>query len=116
MLATACLMAAMFFEARNQPRASQIAVQSVVLNRSLKSHKSVCGVLKKHKQFTWAKGGKIPPVRPVGRLDKQAYKVLRKHLYKRNLSRKYLYFNTVRMGRRYKTPVPVVRIANMLFY
>lgn len=58
--ATLCLALNIYFEARNQPLAGQVAVAQVTMNRvhSPKYPDDVCEVVYDHKQFSWYWDGK----------------------------------------------------------
>ena len=58
-----CLSSAVYMEARGESKEGQLAVASVILNRSLVHYKSVCAVVKQPKQFSWYKGDKSMPTR-----------------------------------------------------
>ena len=55
-----CLSMNVYFEARNQPLAGQVAVAQVTMNRvaSPDYPDDVCGVVYQHKQFSWYWDGK----------------------------------------------------------
>lgn len=58
--AVMCLALNVYFEARNQPLAGQVAVAQVTMNRvrSDKFPNDVCEVVYDHKQFSWYWDGK----------------------------------------------------------
>lgn len=59
-LAIMCLAMNVFWEARDQPLAGQVAVAQVTMNRVASSDypNDVCGVVYQHKQFSWYWDGK----------------------------------------------------------
>ena len=59
-LAVMCMAMNVFFEARNQPIAGQVAVAQITMNRvaSPKYPDTVCGVVNQYKQFSWYWDGK----------------------------------------------------------
>lgn len=59
-----CLASAVYFEARGEPLAGQLAVAQVVINRSESSRfpSSYCGVVYQRAQFSFVQEGKIPSV------------------------------------------------------
>jgi spore germination cell wall hydrolase CwlJ-like protein len=66
-----CLALAIYFEARSEPVAGQIAVAEVVYNRVI-DHRfpdTVCDVVWQRKQFSWTHDGKSDKPK-----DKQTYK------------------------------------------
>lgn len=60
-----CLAQAIYFEARGEPLAGQLAVGRVVINRAESSAfpDDYCGVVKQRAQFSFVKNGRIPRVR-----------------------------------------------------
>lgn len=60
-----CLAGAIYFEARGEPLAGQLAVAKVVINRkhSPKFPDSYCGVVFQRSQFSFVKGGRMPRIR-----------------------------------------------------
>lgn len=57
-----CLAQAIYFEARGEPLAGQLAVAQVIINRS-ESHQfpaDYCSVVTQRGQFSFVKGGRIP--------------------------------------------------------
>ena len=60
-----CLASAVYFEARGEPLAGQLAVAKVIMNRanSRQFPSSYCGVVKQRSQFSFVKGGNIPAPR-----------------------------------------------------
>ena len=62
-----CLAGAIYFEARGESLAGQLAVANVIVNRT-KSGRfpgDMCGVVKQRGQFSFVRGGQIPTVRNV---------------------------------------------------
>ena len=59
-IAVMCLSLNVYWEARNQPVAGQVAVAQVVMNRVLDERypNTVCGVVYENKQFSWYWDGK----------------------------------------------------------
>lgn len=60
----ACLAGAVYFESKGEPLAGQLAVAEVILNRasSGKFPSSICGVVTQKRQFSFVRGGRIPPI------------------------------------------------------
>lgn len=60
-----CLAEAIYFEARGEPLAGQLAVAQVIVNRSESNlfPESYCDVVTQRGQFSFVKGGRIPAVR-----------------------------------------------------
>lgn len=59
-----CLAGAIYFEAKGEPLAGQLAVADVILNRTKSGRfpEDVCGVVKQPGQFSFVRGGSIPSI------------------------------------------------------
>ena len=55
-----CLASAMWHEARGESLTGQIAVAHVILNRAKYEQKSICAIIKAHKQFSFVHRGVVP--------------------------------------------------------
>lgn len=104
-----CLATAVYNESRNQPEVTQLAVMSVVMNRGSDPCKTI---LEPH-QFAFVKKGRIPPVKEP-KTFKKIQKLVREG--RPNLSKKYTFFNELRLGVRYKTDAKPVRLGKLIFY
>ena len=62
--ATRCLAGAIYFEAKGEPLAGQLAVAEVILNRAKSGRypPDVCSVITQRGQFSFVRGGKIPEI------------------------------------------------------
>jgi spore germination cell wall hydrolase CwlJ-like protein len=60
-----CLAGAVYFEARGEPLAGQLAVAQVVINRteSRQFPSTYCGVVHQPRQFSYVKNGRTPHIR-----------------------------------------------------
>lgn len=60
-----CLAGTIYFEARGEPLAGQLAVAKVVMNRSASSRfpDGYCNVVFQRSQFSFVKGGRMPTIR-----------------------------------------------------
>lgn len=58
-----CLAQAVYFESKGEPLEGQLAVAEVIINRSESGRfpSSLCGVVKQKSQFSFVRGGRIPP-------------------------------------------------------
>jgi spore germination cell wall hydrolase CwlJ-like protein len=59
-----CLAGAIYFESKGEPLSGQLAVAEVIINRT-KSGKypaTLCGVVKQPSQFSFVRGGRLPPI------------------------------------------------------
>lgn len=67
-----CLAGAIYFEARGEPLAGQLAVAQVVINRTESSlfPSTYCAVVHQPRQFSFIKGGRMPHIRR----DSQAWR------------------------------------------
>ena len=59
-----CLAGAIYFESKGEPLAGQLAVAEVILNRAKSGRypTTLCGVVKQRSQFSFVRGGQIPPI------------------------------------------------------
>lgn len=57
-----CLAVGVYYEAKGEPLAGQLAVADVILNRTTSGRfpRSVCGVIRQHGQFSFVRGGTMP--------------------------------------------------------
>lgn len=60
-----CLAGAIYFESKGEPLDGQLAVAEVVINRTQSGRypTTLCGVVKQPSQFSFVRGGRIPPIR-----------------------------------------------------
>jgi hypothetical protein len=59
-----CLAGAVYFESKSEPLVGQLAVAEVIINRSRSGRfpASLCGVVKQRGQFSFVRGGRLPPI------------------------------------------------------
>ena len=112
-----CLAGAIYFEARGEPLAGQLAVAEVILNRTASGRfaKSACGVVTQPGQFSFVRGGRIPDVAENARWRTAiaVAKVAMKDAWDSDAA-KALYFNAGRSPGR--SLVRVASIGNHTFY
>lgn len=74
-----CLAGAVYFEARGEPLSGQLAVAQVVINRAESGRfpSSYCGVVFQRSQFSFVKGGQLPPTRRDSEAWKRAKAIAR---------------------------------------
>lgn len=74
-----CLASAVYFEARGEPLAGQLAVAQVVINRAASGHfpSSYCGVVYQRSQFSFVEGGEMPRIKTGSNAWKRAKAVAR---------------------------------------
>lgn len=118
---TLCLAMTVFKEARSEPKKAQYAVLEVVHNRSISPkfpNNDYCSVIKSKGQFSWFKNHKsMTPPKFELESWKESIAVARDFQTKRtNYTRGATYFNTLKLGVRYKTNVKSVRIGQHVFY
>ena len=72
-----CLAGAIYFEARGEPLAGQLAVAEVIVNRAASGRfpASYCGVVMQKSQFSFVKRGRMPPA-PTGSATYQRAKAI----------------------------------------
>ena len=72
-----CLAGAVYFEARGEPLAGQLAVAEVIVNRAASSRfpASYCGVVLQRSQFSFVKHGHMPAI-PAGAATWQRAKAI----------------------------------------
>jgi N-acetylmuramoyl-L-alanine amidase len=58
-----CLASAVYHESKGEPLAGQLAVAEVIINRSRSGRfaPTLCGVITQRSQFSFVRGGRIPP-------------------------------------------------------
>lgn len=122
-----CLALAIFHEARGEPIRGQKMVAEVVLNRTKHPNypNSVCSVVKQPRQFSWVNKNvslSNPPKIIYTNVQaqkswEQAKEIARSQLKnKTNYTNGAVYFNTTRLGVRYKTKTTPCRVGNHIFY
>lgn len=64
-----CLAGAIYFESRSESLVGQLAVAHVVINRveSGRFRPTLCGVVYQPSQFSFVRGGRMPPINTEGR-------------------------------------------------
>jgi spore germination cell wall hydrolase CwlJ-like protein len=72
-----CLAGATYFESRGEPLEGQLAVAEVIINRAESGRfaNSICGVVHQRGQFSFVRGGKMPPVNRSSRAWREALAV-----------------------------------------
>ncbi len=69
-----CLAGAVYFESKGESLEGQLAVARVIINRANSGRfaNSLCGVVFQPSQFSFVRGGEMPPIRTAGRSWRQA--------------------------------------------
>lgn len=72
-----CLAGAVYFEARSETLAGQLAVGRVIIARAASGRfpKSYCGVVYQPSQFSFVRANTMPPIKRESRLWQQAIKI-----------------------------------------
>jgi spore germination cell wall hydrolase CwlJ-like protein len=113
-----CLAGAIYYEAKGEPLAGQLAVAEVVINRAKSGRfpPDVCGVILQRGQFGFVRGGTIPAINEAHAAWKRAVAVAKVALADawNSPASNALYFNTrASFGSRV---VRVAAIGNHIFY
>jgi spore germination cell wall hydrolase CwlJ-like protein len=113
-----CLAVGVYYEAKSEPLAGQLAVADVIINRTKSGRfpKSVCSVITQRGQFSFVRGGKLPtpPANAQWRKAVAVAKVAQKDLWQ-SPAGNALYFHA-----RYAKPswnrARVAQVGNHIFY
>ena len=116
-----CLSLAIFGESRGESLKGQYAIAEVIYNRTKHPDfpDTICGVIKQKSQFYFIRNHRDLTTPPRYELEawKQAVDVAKDFQRKRtNYVGKAVYFNTLKLGVRYKTNVKSVKIGQHVFY
>lgn len=116
-----CLAQAIYFEARGEPLAGQLAVGRVVVNRAESNlfPDDYCGVVTQRKQFSFVKNGHIPAVNTTSAAWQRAKAIARiahQELWQSE-ARDALYFHAKRVHPRWATrKIARATIDSHIFY
>jgi spore germination cell wall hydrolase CwlJ-like protein len=114
-----CLAGAVYFESKGEPLQGQLAVAEVILNRasSGKFPTTICGVVKQKSQFSFVRGGKIPPIAKTSEAWRKAVAIA--HIAKKDLAEggigKAMFFHARYVSPRWRL-TRVASIGNHIFY
>ncbi len=114
-----CLAGAVYFESKGEPLQGQLAVAEVILNRasSGKFPTSICGVVKQKSQFSFVRGGRIPPISKASAAWRKAVAIA--HIAKKDLAEggigKAMFFHARYVSPRWRL-TRVASIGNHIFY
>lgn len=113
-----CLAVGVYYEAKGEPLAGQLAVAEVILNRTTSGRfpRSVCGVLTQRGQFSFVRGGKVPtpPANAQWRKAMAVAQVAQKDLWD-SPAENALYFHARYVSPGWKRP-RVATVGNHVFY
>lgn len=115
-----CLAGAIFFEARGEPLAGQLAVAEVIINRAASGRfpGSYCGVVKQKSQFSFVKGGRMPTI-PTSAATWQRAKAIAQIAHRgmwQSDADGALFFHARHVSPNWAGKRQAARIANHVFY
>ena len=113
-----CLAVGVYYEAKGEPLAGQLAVAEVILDRTASGRfpRSVCSVIKQRGQFSFVRGGKlpVPPANAAWRKAMAVALVAQKNLWESPVDGA-LYFHARYVRPSWKRP-RVGAVGNHVFY
>lgn len=114
-----CVATTVFYEAKGEPLAGQLAVANVVINRAKSGRfaSDPCGVVKQRGQFSFVRGGALPAVDATNRMYRTAMAIAKVAMAEawKSPAPNALFFN----GRRVGLPGRLTKVAligNHVFY
>jgi hypothetical protein len=114
-----CLAGAVYFEAKSEPLAGQLAVGRVIVARSKSGRfpNSYCGVVYQRSQFSFVRGGGMPPIARGSRQWKNAVAIARiaNEGSWKSPAEGALYFHAARVSPGWRL-TRVAQIQNHVFY
>jgi len=114
-----CLAGAIYFEAKSESLAGQLAVGRVIVARTASGHfpSSYCGVVLQHSQFSFVRGGAMPSINRSSRVWQQVVKIalIADRGAWKSPAEGALFFHAARIGA-ISGKVRVARIDNHVFY
>jgi len=114
-----CLAGAVYFEAKGESLAGQLTVAEVILNRARSGRfpTTVCGVVKQRGQFSFVRGGRIPPIARNSAAWRKAVGVARVALggLAKGAAPRALFFHARYVSPRWKL-TRVAAVGNHIFY
>lgn len=115
-----CLAGAIYFEARGEPLAGQLAVAEVIINRAASGRfpASYCGVVLQKSQFSFVKRGRMPAA-PTGtalyRRARAIAQIAHRDLW-RSEAKDALFFHATHVSPGWRGKKLAARINNHIFY
>ena len=114
-----CLAGAIYFEAKSESLAGQLAVGRVIVARTASGHypNSYCGVVFQHSQFAFVRGGAMPSINRSSRIWQQVVKIalIADRGAWKSPAEGALFFHAARIGA-ISGKTRVARIDNHVFY
>lgn len=114
-----CLATAVYFEAKSESLAGQLTVAEVLINRTQSGRfpSSLCGVVKQRGQFSFVRGGRLPPVSHASPQWRRAVAIA--HIARHDLADgnapRALFFHARRVSPGWKL-TRVASVGNHVFY
>lgn len=114
-----CLAAATYFESKSEPLEGQLAVANVILNRAESGRfaPTACGVVYQRGQFSFVRGGSMPPIARNSADWKEAVAIA--YIAKNDLwdgpAQNALYFHAKRVSPNWRM-TRVAAVGNHIFY
>ena len=114
-----CMASTIYFEAKGEPLAGQLAVAQVVLNRTRSGRfpKSICSVVTQRGQFSFVRGGRVPSISATNPAYRRALSVARVAMNRLwdGKAADALYFHASRVAPGWRM-TRVASIGNHVFY
>ena len=114
-----CLAGAVYFESRSESLTGQLAVANVVINRveSGRFASTLCGVVYQRSQFSFVRGGRMPPINTTGQQWRNALAIaqIARDQSWSNQAPGALFFHATHVSPSWNRP-RVARIDNHIFY
>ena len=115
----ACLAGAIYFEAKGEPLSGQLAVANVVINRAKSGRypSDLCGVVTQRGQFSFVRGGRLPPVDTDCAAYRTAYKLAKVAMAEAwdSPAPRAMFFHARRVGTG-RGATQIAMIGNHIFY
>jgi hypothetical protein len=116
---TECLAGAIYFEAKSEPLIGQLTVAEVIINRARSGRfpASLCGVVKQRGQFSFVRGGRLPPIPRAHRQWHHAVAIahIAKHDLAKGTAPRALFFHAKHVSPRWRL-TRVASVGNHVFY
>ncbi len=116
-----CLAIAVYFEAKSEPLAGQLAVAEVVVNRAKSGRfpATLCGVVKQRSQFSFVRGGVLPSAPRASAQWRTAVAIARiaaEELHAPQVDDRTMFFHARHVAPAWRGRVRMASIGNHIFY
>ncbi len=116
-----CLAIAVYFEAKSEPLAGQLAVAEVVVNRAKSGRfpATLCGVVKQRSQFSFVRGGVLPSAPRASTQWRTAVAIARiaaEELHEPQVDDRTMFFHARHVAPAWRGRVRMASIGNHIFY